>query len=304
MKIAVIGPGAMGCLVAAICARGNHDVLLFDKNEERASFLNKNGILIEEEKETHHICMPILTINQKTLPDDFDLIIIAVKAYHTASTIETIKKISSTKTAIMTIQNGIGNLETLLKAIPEARLFAAITSLGATLLDTGKIKRCSHGSTTISPFSKTDIQFARELAKTLSESGLYAKASDNLQGTLWSKLIINAAICPASALSNLPNGELLKSSEWCPKMMQASEEGEHVAKALSINLLYPSAKEAVRKVCEETSTNFSSMLQDILRKRQTEIEYINGAILKAANANGIHLPVNSFFYERIKSISQ
>ena len=130
-------------------------------------------------------------------------------------------------------------------------------------------------------------------------AGIEAAATPDTLGMLWSKLVINAAICPVSVLSGLPNGEMMKDDKWRSLLCKAAEESAKVAAAKGIKLSFADPVKAVLEVCEKTSMNISSMLQDIRRGRQTEIKEINGVVLHAAAEMGMDAPTNAMLCEKV-----
>jgi 2-dehydropantoate 2-reductase len=121
---------------------------------------------------------------------------------------------------------------------------------------------------------------------------------------LWSKLVISAAINPISALSDLTNGEILKSSDLTEVMHEAASEAEEVANIKGIKLQYKNAADEADEICRATKNNISSMLQDVRAGRKTEIESITGAIIKEANAMNVDVPTNEVLMKRINKLSE
>jgi 2-dehydropantoate 2-reductase len=136
----------------------------------------------------------------------------------------------------------------------------------------------------------------------LTRAGIKTSVASDVSAVLWSKLIINAAIGPVSALSGLPNGQLPKRKKWRTLLERAAREGAAVAARQGIRLLYRNPVRAVAEVCRNTAENLSSMLQDVRRQRKTEIDAINGAIVRAAAAAGLPAPVHTDLIRRIRTL--
>lgn len=300
MKIVIIGPGAMGCLFAGILAEAGHELHLLDKYPERAAQIASRGIRIEENGQTRVVRISA-TAQANTLRE-VDLVGICVKAYDTGSTLPSLRALVSDRTLVVTLQNGLGNVEQLAARFPPAHIFAGVTAHGATLLGQGQIRHAGAGPTTIAALLPERRGRARELAAAFTQAGLATTVAPDMTAVLWSKLIVNAAIGPVSALSGLANGRLMEQAEWQILLQQAAEEGAAVAVRKGIELLYDNPVRAVTEVCRNTAENFSSMLQDIRRGRKTEIDAINGAIIREAGALNVPVPIHQDLVRRVQAL--
>ena len=308
MKIVIVGPGAMGCLFAGLLVEvGLHDVWLLDKREIRAREISKYGITIEGIGEKRIICgegssAPLnVTIN----PDDIkkaDLIIIWVKSYDTADAAHSIAQNVGNKTIVLTLQNGLNNVETLSEILGEGRIIAGITSHGATMLDVGHIRHAGIGDTVIGEIDGTISDRVESVADILKTAKIKTSVSENIYGSIWGKLIINAAINPITAITKLSNGELLENWETRSLLRLSTEESACVASASNVTLPYDDPIFAVESTCRATSLNVSSMLQDVLKGRRTEIDAINGAIVNEGRKNGIKTPINESLTYLVKGL--
>ncbi|MFH1613066.1 MAG: ketopantoate reductase family protein [bacterium] len=203
-KIAIIGPGSMGCLFAGFLTKSGFTVWLIDKKSERVEKIKKNGIYIKDFKQNFKIKVNITTSIQEI--GTCDLIIICVKSYDTKSALEKIKKLIKNDTLILTLQNGIGNIEIIKQFISNEKIITGITYEASTCLGNGKIKHTGSGETIISKPQK-------EIISIFKKSGFKIKTSQNIDSIIWSKLVINAAINPLATITKLHNGELLKYKE-------------------------------------------------------------------------------------------
>ena len=145
---------------------------------------------------------------------------------------------------------------------------------------------------------------AELLAKMLTKAGIKTTSTKETLGMLWSKLIINAAICPVSVLADLTNGEIIKNDRWRSLLCKAAEESGKIAAAKGMKLSFADPAKAVLEVCEKTAFNISSMLQDIHRGRPTEIMEINGAVLRAAAELGLDTPTNAMLCQSVVDIDK
>jgi 2-dehydropantoate 2-reductase len=303
MKIVIAGPGAMGCLFAAFLSRmksKEHDIWLLDHNAPRAARLAKQGIDVEGIAGNWHVDIRA-TSDVKDIPKA-DLIVVCVKSYDTKNAVERFKSLAGEDTSVLTLQNGIGNIEIIGEVIGPDQVIGGITSLGATWLDTGRVRFAGKGETIIGRIDgKTSVQM-RAIRELFNKAGIETKISQDIKGFLWSKLIINTGINALTAITRLHNGSLLEFEGSRKILREAVTEAVKVAKRKRIKLLYDDPLAKVESVCESTATNVSSMLQDVMRKKRTEIDFINGVIVRFGQELGIAVPANAMLVALVKVI--
>ena len=301
MKIAVVGPGALGCLIAGFLKeRTKEDVWLYDRSVERADHIRKNSIKIEGISGSHQV-----KLNAAAAAKDIgvcDLIIFCVKSYSTEDACKEIKEIVGEKTYVLTLQNGIGNVQILNDYFGPDKVIAGITNHGATLLGIGHTRHAGKGDTII---GKSDGKLSgtlKEISGILTKAGFETKISKDIDSVIWSKLIINVGINALTAITRLNNGRLIEYEESRALLRNAVQEAVRIVKRKRIKLAYDDPIQKVESVCKATATNVSSMLQDVLNKKRTEIDFINGAIVRQGKALGIPVPVNEVLTNTVKVI--
>jgi len=300
MKIVVVGAGAMGCLFAAFLSKTKEEVWLLDKNKEGAAKINESGISLEGVSGSWQ-AKPKATTDVTPI-SKADLILICVKSFHTKQAIEQIKPLLAPDTKIITLQNGIGNIEIISELVGENRVIGGVTSEGATLIDTGKIRHAGRGETIIGAVDgKTPVEL-RGIREIFNKVGFQTKMSRDIKSLVWSKLIINVGINALTAITRLPNGKLPEFEGTRRILRDAVTEAVRVAKRKRIKLTYDDPLAKVEAVCEGTAVNLSSMLQDVLRKKRTEIDYINGVIVRLGQELGIPVPTNKLLVDLVKTI--
>ena len=300
MKIVIVGPGAMGCLFAASLSKGKEEIWLLDKNKERAENIKQQGISVEGLSGNFQIKVKT-TADTKEIGKS-DLIILCVKSFDTKQALLNAKPIIAENTKILTLQNGIGNIEIIAEIAGEENVIAGTTNEGSTLMDTGSIKHAGRGTTTIGMMNgKTPVEM-RSIREIFNKAGFETKMSRDIKGLLWSKLIINVGINALTAITRLNNGRLTEFEGTRKALREAVTEAVKVSKRKRIKLLYDDPLAKVESVCEATAGNVSSMLQDILRKKRTEIDFINGVIVRLGQELGIPVPVNSVLVDLVKTI--
>ncbi len=300
MKIVIVGPGAMGCLYAAFLSKTKGEIWLLDKDKERAEKIKEKGITIEGVSGSWQV-KPNAASDAKEI-GTADLVIIGVKSYDTKPAIAQCKPLIGDHTSVLTLQNGIGNIEIIGEVIGHDKVIGGVTNQGATLLNTGQIRHAGRGETIIGRIDgKIPVQM-RSIREIFNKIGLETRISRDIKGLLWSKLIINAAINPLSAITRLNNGRLVEFEGTRKILREAVTEATKIAKRKRIKLIYDDPLAKVEAVCEATANNISSMLQDVLRKKRTEIDFINGVIVRQAQELGISVPVNSILLDLVKTI--
>lgn len=301
MKIVVVGPGAIGSLFAAFLAKGGHDVAVLDHAEERAARIDGTGIRVEDG--SGDFTVRVRAASRPSLLDPADAVLICVKAYDTADACSHVMPLVMPGTLVVSLQNGLGNAETLARSIPAHQLACATTSQAALLLDAGHVRHTGFGPTPLAPVRVDVTGPARELAAVLSRSGIESRAETDCQAMLWRKLVINAAINPLTAIHEVPNGILLEDPALRARMAAAAREAAAVARAAGISLDFDEVRE-VERVCRATAGNESSMLRDVRGKRRTEIDQITGPIVTRAGTLGIPVPENTALFEAIRAVEQ
>jgi 2-dehydropantoate 2-reductase len=303
MKIAVVGPGALGCLIAgSLKAKTGEDVRLLDNSPERARKISQDGINIEGVSGSHSVKVEA-TADAKSIGKT-DLVIICVKSYSTEDACKDIKDIVSDDTSVLTLQNGIGNVQILDDYFGADKVIAGVTNHGSTLLGPGRVKHAGKGDTVI---GKSDGKLSIELKNTaavLTKAGFQTKTSKDIDSVIWSKLLVSVGINALTAITRLSNGKLIVYDEARGILRSAVQEAARVVKRKKIKLSYDDPIQKVESVAKATAANISSMLQDVLNKKRTEIDFINGAITRHGKATGIPTPVNDMLTALVKTIEK
>lgn len=290
MRIAVIGPGAMGLLLSASFKKAGLDVTLVDKNPDRARAITANGVEIIDGGKTERI--QVAATAEPALFAPFDLAIVTVKAEDTENAAHSIAGFAAPNTWVMTMQNGIGSADILAGKIPPARVMVGVTALGATLVAPGVIRLGGKGATVAGPFIPSS-PLMPGIEDIFRAALLEFRIEDPIAPAVWKKLAANCGINAVTALTGKLNIAVSADINALEVMTDAVTEVHSVANALGIDL---GDREAlcrwVREVAEKTGANRSSMGQDVDRKRITEIQFINGAVARHGKSLGMGTPVN------------
>ena len=313
MKIAIIGPGALGCLLAASLTikldRSNKkipalDLWLLDHRPDRAKKLNKQGLILEEGGQQKH-CKIKATADPKAI-GPADIVILCVKSTQVAAGLDLASQLVHEDTLLLTMQNGIGHLELLKDKQKPPSIVIGVTAQGANLVAPGHVRHAGDGLTRVGFLKSVSFSKSLLLAKMcnmLNYGGIETVVVDNIMDYVWSKLLINVGINALTAIHRCPNGKLLESADTKDRLTAAVSEGQDVARTLGINLIGDPLAMTL-DVCRKTAQNLSSMLQDVNNGRPTEIDSINGAIAAAGRKLDIPTPVNDALVQQIKEIEQ
>ena len=278
MRIHILGTGALACLFGARLTRVAH-VTLAGTWTEGIAAVAKSGIVLQTPDGEEIFDAAAVHLGTPLPPAD--LVLVLVKAWQTDRVASEVPALTARNGHVLTLQNGLGNVEKL-----GARAYLGVTAVGATLLGPGHVRTGGDGPTHI---AGPDL-----LAEVLRSAGFDSHAVDAAQGAAlaWGKLAVNAGINALSAILNVPNGELLARPEALRLMEQAANEVAAVARAKGIALPFADAAAEARRVAAATASNLSSMLQDVLRGAPTEVEAINGAVVREGVRAGVPTPVN------------
>ncbi|MCI5222268.1 MAG: 2-dehydropantoate 2-reductase [Candidatus Electrothrix sp. AR4] len=299
MKITIIGSGAMGCLFGGLLTEHGQDVQLLDVKEEQVRVLNKNGLTV-----FHDGVKRLIRVRAVTDPaeiGDTDLALIFVKHAQTRTAAQVADRLLGSTGSVLTLQNGMGNAEIIADTVGEERVLCGTTAQGAMLLGLGKVQHSGTGATVVGMWKQERQPIAAQVADIFSASGIVSKAVGDIEPILWNKLFVNVGINALTALTSIRNGQLLDLKPTRELMKDVVQEAVTVAEVLSVPVTVD-VLEHVENVARATASNRSSMGQDVDAQRLTEIDAINGYIVRKARELGIEVPVNQTLVRLVKTL--
>lgn len=296
--ITIVGTGAMATLFAARLGRVT-PVTMLGSWAEAVSAINRDGVHLESE--SGHESIRVTATTEPAECAGSRIALVLVKAWQTARAANQIRSFLAPEGVTLTLQNGLGNFEALAEALGPDRVALGVTTQGATLIGPGHVRDTYAGR---GPVHLAEHPRLAPLVELLNASGFDAlqHPASHLQPLLWGKLVVNAAINPLTALLRVPNGELLHRPAALALMDAAAREAAGVAAAKGIPLPFPDPAARAREVAQATAPNRSSMFQDILRGAPTEIDAINGAVVRQAAEAGLSVPVNETLWRLVKAL--
>jgi 2-dehydropantoate 2-reductase len=296
MNILIVGTGALATLFAARLSKAGHSVTMLGTWKNGIDALRQDGARLINLKGNEHQFSVHATDDPRECTGA-KYAIVLVKAWQTERVAGQLSKCLAEDGLALTLQNGLGNRETLALSLGLERVALGSTTTGATLLGPGLARAGGEGIISIERHQAID-----PLEAALRSAGFNVQIVEDAQSLLWGKLIVNAAINPLTAILRVSNGELLNRPPARELMGKLAREVADVAGAEGINLSFNDPVEMAEEVARKTAANHSSMLQDVLRGAPTEIDAICGAVLKAAQKHQIGAPVNWACWQLVKAL--
>ena len=299
MKVCVVGCGAIGSLFAAHLARVDGvEVYAFDVWKDHVKAINERGLQISGAAE--FTTKVRATTNVREIPR-CDYGIVATKSLHTKAAIEQTAHLFDEHSAVCSIQNGVGNEEILAQHVKY--VIRGTTFPAGHVIEPGQVGYDISGDTWIGPFepSNTPMKMVEELAAAITKGGMNTLAMQDARGAQWAKLIFNASTNPVGALTGLHHGAATFYEPTGELFNALIEEGIAVAHAQGIEL-HGDPRELVLQGAKAPGKHKASMLQDILAGRQTEVDFMNGAIVQWGEKVGVPTPLNKALWALVKGL--
>lgn len=295
-SILLVGTGALATLFAARLSEAGHSVSMLGTWKNGLQALQENGARILDENGNER-AYKVYATNDPREVSGAKVALVLVKSWQTERAAHQLKESLAEDGLAVTLQNGLGNRETLMRDLGPARVSVGVTTTGATLLAPGLVKMGGEGV-----ISLQQNQALGALEAVLRSSNFNLQIVDDAQSLLWGKLVINAAINPLTALLRITNGELL-SRPLVRKVMSAlARETAEVAQAEQVHLPFSNPVRAAEDVARKTAANHSSMFQDVRRGAPTEIDAICGAVTMRGEKHGIRTPYNRACWQLVRAM--
>ncbi|MGB9986292.1 ketopantoate reductase family protein [Salarchaeum japonicum] len=296
MRVAVLGPGAVGSLFGGRLALSGVDVTLVGRPGAQVDALRDGLTLTRPDGRTERVAVDVTT--DPGAADPVDIVLVCVKAYDTRSALADAEPLLA-DAAVCTLQNGLGNAETIAEFVPDSRVLAGTTSHGATLEAPGHVRHAGVGDTVVGNYFTSTDATTTALAHALTDAGIETEVVADAERAVWEKVLVNVGINAATALARVPNGRLADTDSGERVLRRAIEEAAAVADAEGVELTTDPVNAASR-VARRTAENVSSMRQDLERGRRTEIESLNGEIVDRGREHDIETPVNETLTDLVR----
>jgi len=300
MKIVVVGSGAIGSLYGAFLSRyEDNEVILVGRNPHvsaiQAKGLKINGILGD------HI-FKLKAMKHASEVDTADLVIVTTKTYDTLEAAKSAKHLIAGGAAVLLIQNGLGTEEVVAKALNTTKVLRATTCMGALRTTPGVVTATGCGLTEIGSRYPENYELVEHLSNMMKEVGFNVRTSDNIEGVVWTKTLVNCGINPVGALTGLTNGEVYRNKALRGLIVRLVKEAVQVVEALGIELTTEDPVRYALGTAKATGDNVNSMLQDLQAGKRTEIDAITGEVIRLAKELGIKTPSSEAVYALVKAL--
>jgi len=302
MRICVVGAGAMGSAIGGFLSTAHARVMLLDKWNEHVLAMNSHGLKLNDGFSLRII--KVMATTDVHSVGKVDLLVVMVKSYDTETAMRQVQSLVGDTTKVLSFQNGLGNEDTLVKIVGSERVLGGVTHAGSVLTGPGEVQFGGAGKKTyIGELIGKNSARVDEIVRLFNSAGLETEATDNILGKKWSKLLVNIAVSPLSAITRLPHGGMDRAIDVKQCAYEAVAEAVQVAKASGIRLSMEDPEEVWQTATRGLPPDHkSSMLKDVEKGMRTEIEMINGSVVRYGKILGIPTPVNNTLVACVKGI--
>ena len=290
MKVAVMGAGAVGCYFGAMLARAGHAVTLIGR-PQHVEAVNRRGLYLDSKSFQEHV--PMSASTDAAAVARSDVVLFCVKSSDTEAAGRQIAPHLGEKTVLLTLQNGVDNAERLQAALPQ-EVIPAVVYVATEMAGAGHVKHHGRGDLVIGASASSEA-----IAAQLIAAGVPVTVSDNANGELWVKLIVNCAYNAISAISRMPYGQMVEGDGVPAVMDDVVMECLAVAKAAGV-IVPGDVRVSVPGIAGAMKEQFSSTAQDLMRGKPTEIDHLNGYVVRKGAALGVPTPVNRVLHSLVK----
>jgi 2-dehydropantoate 2-reductase len=308
LKIAVLGAGALGCAMGSCLSEAGHEVWLINRNAEHVETMNRDGLTVRIQGADRRIRVRAARQAQDIAAQSgpVDLVIVLVKSFHTREAISSATAIVGPRTVVLSLQNGLGHEDVLAEVVGREKVVAGKTYAGGVMLGPGHIIRGTEGKEThIGELDGRVTERLQRIADVFNAAGLFTRISDNIVGTMWEKLLVNVATGALSGITHLSYGDLYQVPEVKACALAAVQEAMEVARANGIRLNVRDPEESWIKAAAGLPAEFkASMLQSLEKGSITEVDYVNGSVVRWGRQCGVPTPVNQTLVACLKGIER
>jgi 2-dehydropantoate 2-reductase len=282
----------VGCYYGGMLARAGHDVMLIGRLQH-VEAVERQGLRLETQTFDEHVRVSAST--EGSAVQGAQLVLFCVKSTDTESGAAAIKPHLATDALVLSLQNGVENADRLRALLPQ-KVVSAVVYVGTEMAGPGHVRHHGGGELVIEP-----SEAGEDVARALIAAGVPTVISDNVRGALWAKLILNCVYNALSAITQLPYGRLVRGEGMTVVMRDLVDECLAVAKADGVTIP-GDVDSAVRKIAETMAGQYASTAQDLARGKRSEIDHLNGLIVRRGEALGVATPANRLLHAIVKLI--
>jgi len=301
LRTYMIGSGAMGSFYGGLLSRAGFDVTLIDLRTDHVDLIERNGLIVEGVRGRHVIRVPARTDHAGLPPADFAIIFTDANATREAA--RTAAQVLTTQGFALTLQNGIGNVEALVDELGAARVVAGVTMNSGALPEAGRTTYTNAGMTSIGELDGRITPRIEELARMFNSAGIETKVIADPMAEIWTKFVLNCAVNALTAITGLRSGEIYRTPEVSALQDRVIDEILAVIERKGVRLTEPDPRKKIKDHCR-VRYNRPSMMQHIEQGRRTEIDALNGALVREAKALGLAVPYNEAVVAVVKGLEK
>lgn len=301
MRIAMIGAGAMGGVYGGLLFRNGVDVTLIDTREEHVAAIRRDGLKVEGVRGDHVVRVPAFLTTDGLAPVDVAIVFTDTNASRLAA--KSARAILKPDGFAMTLQNGIGNVEALVDELGAARVVAGVSMNSAANPAPGRSAYTNAGMTSIGELDGADTARIRAMHRMLNDAGIETEIVADPIAYIWSKFVLNCGINALTAVTQLRSGDMFRVPEMNALQERVIDEILGVVAKKGIRLADADPRHTIRSHCR-VRFNKPSMMQHIEQGRRTEIDAINGALVREAHALGVAVPYNEAIVAVVKGLER
>ncbi|MBC8746239.1 MULTISPECIES: ketopantoate reductase family protein [Paraburkholderia] len=304
MKIAILGAGALGCAIGATLTEGGHETWLIDRAPAHVDAMRTHGLRVDDARGSRQV-----QVRATTEPDEVgaaEVVIVLVKSFHTDAAIRGAQALVGLETVVLSLQNGLGHEDILADAVGRERVLAGKTYVGGVLRGAGHIESGVVGKhTIIGELDGGVTDRVQRIAEAFNNAGLATQVSDNIVGTMWDKLLVNVATGALTGITSLTYGQLYDEPLLKATSLAAVAEAIAAAQAAGVTLSMTDPERAWTLAAQGLPAAFkTSMLQSLEKGSVTEIDFINGSVVRWGARQGVPTPVNATLVACIKGVER
>lgn len=307
MKIAILGAGALGCAIGAALTEAGHETWLLNRSAAHVEAMRRDGLRVDDDGGSRQIPVRATTLAAEAAEAGVaDLVVVLVKSFHTEAAMRGALDLVGPQTLVLSLQNGLGHEDVLASIVGRERVLAGKTYVGGVLRGPGHIQSGVAGKATyIGELDGCLTPRVRAIAEAFNAAGLATTVSDNIVGTMWDKLLVNVATGALTGVTGLTYGQLYDEPLLKATALAAVAEAIATAQAAGVKLSMTDPEQAWMLAAEGLPTAFkTSMLQSLEKGSITEIDFINGSVVRWGQQYGVPTPVNATLVACIKGIER
>ena len=307
MRVLIVGAGALGSVFGCLLRDRGHEVGFVEPGE-RLEDIRARGLTVTGLFGEHRAGGFELYSSADQVPAGaHELVLITVKSFHTREAVGQIAPKVGEDALVLSLQNGLGNYEAIREQVGEHRALAGRVIFGAQIVEPAHAKVTVYAEPVMvgSPSNAVEMSRIEEIARAFSDAGIPSEPTREITKFIWAKILYNCALNPLSALLNVPYGRLLDTEATRGLMRRVVEEVFAVARASHVELFWEKPEDYIEvffgRLIRDTAAHFASMAQDLQAGRRTEIEAMNGAVVRLGEEAGVECPVNSVLAELVRA---